>query len=213
MPSPTSPEGDYAPVPRQGWWNRNWKWAVPVGCLAMLGSCFCFATLALGWGYASIKDMNAYTEAVAQAQDDAEVRKALGGSFKAGFPSSTKVKTVNGHTRAALVVPLDGPEADGTLHAVADKNGETWTFRTLYVDMEDGQRIDLLDTGEGKGSELPPEDDPFGDNTPGFVPGDESPGDDSGDDAPSPPEPDEVEPHAPKAPLPPPKKNDPDIDL
>jgi hypothetical protein len=197
MPSPTSPEGDYAPVPRQGWWNRNWKWAVPLGCLAMLGSCFCFAALAVGWGYTSIKDMDAYTEAVAQAQDDAQVRKALGGSFKAGFPSSTKVNTVNGRTRASLVVPLDGPAADGTLHAVADKDGDTWTFRTLYVDREDGERIDLLDTGEGRGSELPPEDGPA-------------------DDVPALPDPEDVEPQAPEAPLPPPQKKpgqDSDIDL
>ncbi|NOK14727.1 cytochrome c oxidase assembly factor Coa1 family protein [Corallococcus exercitus] len=151
---PTMPEGDYAPVPRQGWWSRNWKWAVPVGCLGMLGSCFCFAAIAVGWGYSSFKDMGAYTDAITEAQEDPHVQQALGGTFKAGFPSNTQVSSANGHTHAEFVVPLDGPKADGTLHAVADKNGEAWTFSTLYVQVQDGQRIDLLDTGET----LPPEE-------------------------------------------------------
>ncbi|WP_158617743.1 cytochrome c oxidase assembly factor Coa1 family protein [Corallococcus sp. CA049B] len=145
---PTSPEGDYAPVPRQGWWSRNWKWAVPVGCLGMMGSCFCFVAIAVGWGYSSFKDMGAYTDAITEAQEDPHVQQALGGSFKPGFPSNTQVSTRNGRTHAEFTVPLDGPKADGNLHAVADKNGEAWTFRTLYVQVEGGQRIDLLDTGE-----------------------------------------------------------------
>ncbi|MBN8226035.1 hypothetical protein JYK02_00760 [Corallococcus macrosporus] len=155
MPSQTSPEGDYAPVPRQGWWSRNWKWALPVGCLGMVGSCFCFAAIAVGWGYSSIKDMDAYTDAITEAQEDPHVQQALGGTFKPGFPSSTQVSNVNGRSHAEFVVPLDGPKADGNLHAVADKNGEAWTFSTLYVQVEGGQRIDLLDTGDAPAGEPP----------------------------------------------------------
>lgn len=150
---PTRPEGDFAPAPRQGWWSRNWKWAVPVGCLGMLGSCFCLAAVAVGWGYASFKDMGAYTDAIAEAQEDPHVQQALGGTFKPGFPSHSQVSSVNGRAHAEFTVPLDGPKADGTLHAVADKDGESWTFHTLYVQLEDGSRIDLLDTGEA-----PPEE-------------------------------------------------------
>ncbi|NBD11368.1 MULTISPECIES: cytochrome c oxidase assembly factor Coa1 family protein [Corallococcus] len=191
---PTMPEGEYAPAPRQGWWNRNWKWAVPVGCLALLGSCFCFAAIAVGWGYTSFKDMGAYTDAVAQAQEDPHVQQALGGTFKSGFPSDTRVSTSNGHTHAEFTVPLDGPKADGTLHAVADKDGGDWTFRTLYVQLQDGSRIDLLDTGEA----------------PPAVP--ETPHELEPDDQ----APDEGEPQAPEAAPPPARKkpgHDNDIDL
>ncbi|RYZ42854.1 MAG: hypothetical protein EOO71_06280 [Myxococcaceae bacterium] len=191
---PTMPEGDYAPVPRQGWWNRNWKWAVPVGCLSLMGSCVCFAAIAIGYGYTSFRDMGAYTDALAQAQDDPQVQKALGSPFKPGFPSNTQVSTTNGRTHASFVVPLDGPKADGTLHAVADKDGESWTFRTLYVELADGSRVDLLD------AEAPDDD------APGALPEDAAPEEPD----------DDVEPHAPEAPLPPPEKkpgHESDIDL
>lgn len=157
---PTMPEGEYAPVPHQGWWSRNWKWAVPLGCLGMLGSCFCFAAIAVGWGYWSFKDMGAYTEAIAEAQEDPHVQQALGGTFKPGFPSNTQVSSRNGHTHAEFTVPLDGPKADGSLHAVADKDGEEWTFSTLYVQLEDGSRIDLLDQGEQPSEPQEPQEPP-----------------------------------------------------
>lgn len=183
---PTMPEGDYAPAPRQGWWNRNWKWALPVGgCLGLMGTCLGVTALALGWGYKSVRDMGAYTEALAVAADDPHVQKALGTPFKPGFPSSTKVNTNNGRSHAELVVPLDGPKADGTLTVVADKQGEDWAFRTLYVQLEDGSRIDLLDDGDT--------------DAPGALPEDAAPGE-PGD------EPRDLEPEAPAVPLPPREK-------
>ncbi|RKG94465.1 hypothetical protein D7V97_38865 [Corallococcus sp. CA053C] len=185
---PTMPEGDYAPAPRQGWWSRNWKWVVPVGCLGMMASCVGMVALAIGWGYSSVRDMGAYTEALALAQDDPHVQKALGTPFKPGFPSNTQVSTNNGRTHAELVVPLDGPKADGTLNVVADKQGEDWAFRTLYVQLDDGGRIDLLDTGDADAPDAP--------GAPGALPEDEAP-DEPGD------EPGDVEPKAPAAPLPP----------
>ncbi|RKH04168.1 hypothetical protein D7Y13_31930 [Corallococcus praedator] len=199
---PTMPEGDYAPVPRQGWWNRNWKWAVPVGCLGLMGSCLCFVAIAIGYGYTSFRDMGAYTDALAQAQDDPQVQKALGSPFKPGFPSNTQVSTTNGRTHASFVVPLDGPKADGTLHAVADKDGESWTFRTLYVELAGGGRVDLLDT------EAP-------DDARDALPEDLDPHEPEAPEPPEAPE-DDVEPRAPAAPLPPPDKQpgrDSDIDL
>ncbi|RKH55368.1 cytochrome c oxidase assembly factor Coa1 family protein [Corallococcus llansteffanensis] len=187
---PTMPEGDYAPAPRQGWWSRNWKWVAPVGCLGLMGSCVGMVALAIGWGYSSVKDMGAYTEALALAQDDPHVQKALGTPFKPGFPSNTQVSTANGLTHAELVVPLDGPKADGTLNVVADKRGEDWAFRTLYVQLDDGGRIDLLDTGDSGAAGAQ--------DAPPALP----------DDAPKEPrdEPGDLEPEAPAVPLPPAEK-------
>ena len=34
--------------PRRGWWSRNWKWAVPVGCLGSVQHCLGVAALTMG---------------------------------------------------------------------------------------------------------------------------------------------------------------------
>ncbi|MCP3164642.1 cytochrome c oxidase assembly factor Coa1 family protein [Myxococcus qinghaiensis] len=152
-----SPEGSL--VPQQGWWSRNWKWFVPVGCLGVLASCGCLGFALVGFGYSSLKNMDAFTEAVAIARSDAEVRSALGTPIDNGLPKQTSVQTVNGVTHARLAIPLDGPQADGLLHVDATKQGEgEWEYDTLAVELEDGSRIDLRDDAPRERPNAFPED-------------------------------------------------------
>lgn len=138
-----SPEGSLAP--QQGWWSRNWKWVVPVGCLGTVASCGCLGAIIVAVGLSSLTKVGAYTEAVALATSDAEVRRELGTPIDTGWPRQSSVSTSNGRTEARFSIPLDGPRADGTLHVDSEEERGERRYRSLYVELEDGTRIDLRD--------------------------------------------------------------------
>ncbi|MFP2909122.1 cytochrome c oxidase assembly factor Coa1 family protein [Pyxidicoccus sp. 3LFB2] len=153
------PEGNL--VPQRGWWSRNWKWFVPVGgCLGLLASCGCLGAILLGVGFSSLSKMGAYTEAVALAQSDEEVRRALGTPIDTGLPRQSTVNSNNGRTDVRFTIPLDGPEADGLLRVDASKpeDGAEWRYRTLAVELEDGSVIDLRDDAPAPMPDEPEED-------------------------------------------------------
>lgn len=168
-------------VPQRGWWSRNWKWVVPVGCLGFVASCGCLGAVLLWLGFSSLSKMGAYTEAVALATGDAEVQRALGTPIDPGLPRNSSVNSSNGRTEARFTIPLDGPQADGTLHVDAEQaeGGAEWHYRTLSVELEDGRTIDLREDAP----EAPE------------APGDEAPGGEPGEDGMPPP--------TPKPPVPP----------
>ncbi|AKF83368.1 Cytochrome oxidase complex assembly protein 1 [Myxococcus fulvus] len=154
-----TPEGSL--VPQRGWWSRNWKWVVPVGCLGMLASCGCLGFAMVGLGVKSLSNMGAYTDAVAIAQSDAQVRRALGAPIQTGLPKQSAVQSINGQTHAKFTIPLDGPQADGTLFIDATKQGEDeWRYDTLAVELEDGSRIDLRDDAPDAPDAFPSEETP-----------------------------------------------------
>jgi hypothetical protein len=173
----TVPEGSLVPQP--GWWSRNWKWVVPVGCLGIVASCGCLGAVLVYAGFSSLSKMGAYTEAVALATGDAQVQRALGAPIDPGLPRQSSVHSNNGRTEARFSIPLDGPKADGTLQVDAEQSegGAEWHYRKLAVEVEDGTVIDLRD------------------DAPAAEPGEEEPGDEPGEDGLPPP--------TPKPPVPP----------
>ncbi len=149
------PEGGMAPQP--SWWSRNWKWAAPAGCLALF-SCGCLGFVvmgigAAGAGIAAVAKAAPMDEAIQAATADPEVRRTLGTPIQAGWQRQISVNSNNGRGHATLSIPLDGPTADGVLHAEADKDGETWNFSRLVVEVPGSRDIDLL---ESSGGSAPP---------------------------------------------------------
>jgi len=147
----TMPEGGMAPKP--SWWSRNWKWAAPAGCLALF-SCGCLGFVVLGLGaagagVAAIASAAPMDEAIQAATSDPEVQRALGTPIQATWQRQINVTTRNGRGHASMSIPLDGPTADGVLHAEADKDGEKWNFSRLVVEVPGQEDIDLLDTTGG----------------------------------------------------------------
>jgi hypothetical protein len=140
-PAPPPPN---ALPPRPGWWQRNWKWFVPTGCLGLLllAATFVFFIIAIVFG--ALKSSDAYKMALAKAQADPRVMSALGSPVKAGLfvSGNTNVSGSSGH--ADLTVPLSGPNGNGTLYFVASKFAGEWTFSKLVVTVEKtGEKIDL----------------------------------------------------------------------
>ncbi|QSQ23617.1 hypothetical protein JY651_01115 [Pyxidicoccus parkwayensis] len=155
----TVPEGSH--VPQRGWWSRNWKWVVPVGCLGALASCGCLGIGIAWFAYSSVSKMGAYTEAVSLATSDEQVRHELGTPIDPGLPRHSSVNSVNGRTEARFDIPLDGPQADGTLHVDAEQpeSGAEWHYRTLSVELQDGRVIDLREDAEPGDEQEPDEED------------------------------------------------------
>lgn len=137
-----TPEGQMAP--QGGWFSRNWKWAVPVGCLGLVASCGCLAVIAGAMGFSAIKNNAAYVQALAVATTDDEVRAALGTPIEPQFMGQqSSVKMENGRSTAEFAIPLKGPKAEGTLRVDAYKAGEEWTYEVLQLDIPGREPIDL----------------------------------------------------------------------
>jgi Cytochrome oxidase complex assembly protein 1 len=131
--------------PSQGnWWSRNWKWVVPVGCLVpiVLGSGVVFLVVSLVFG--AIKSSDAYTQAVARARANDEVKAVLGEPIQTGYFVSGNISVDGSSGNADFSIPLSGPKGSATLYVTAKKAAGRWEFTTLEVAPKGSDtRIDL----------------------------------------------------------------------
>jgi hypothetical protein len=133
-----------APRPRS-WWDRNWKWFVPTGCLAGLLLVAGFVAATLFFAFGMMKSSDAYRLAFAKARANPAVVRSLGEPIKGGLFVSGNIH-VNGPSGAAdLSIPISGPKGEGTVYVKATKSMGEWTFDELAVKLDaTGERIDLL---------------------------------------------------------------------
>jgi len=134
--------------PQRSWWNRNWKWVVPVGCLVLLLPLLAitgFVGTILAIVFGSIKSSDAYEEALARARANPAVVAALGEPVEDGWLVGGNIQ-VNGPSGSAdLSSSLHGPKGKGTLYVVATKSAGRWEYQTLEVEVDGSpERIDLL---------------------------------------------------------------------
>ena len=131
--------------PRPNWWSRNWKWFVPVLCVAgillVVGSIALFVTLLFG----TMKSSGAYKQALVAVRADPTVTQALGAPINGGFIVSGGVSVRGSSGVADLSIPVSGPKGKGTVYAKATKSMGGWQFTELVVEIKrTGERIDLL---------------------------------------------------------------------
>ena len=144
---PMPPQG-HAPAERPGWWSRNWKWLVPMGCLSMVVLVVLFVAGIVMIVFGAMKSSDAYKSAVAQAKSNPEVVAALGTPIEEGMFVSGKTNVDGSSGEADLTIPSSGPKGKAKIYAIATKRAGRWHYTTLEVAV-DGQsdRIDL--TGGG----------------------------------------------------------------
>lgn len=133
---------------RPNWWQRNWKWFVPVlaALLLALFAAFVFGIVALVFG--ALKSSTPYQQAMTRAQSDPAVVAALGEPIRAGWFVQGNIGVDGASGKADLAIPLDGAHADGTLYVVAEKRAGEWRYETIAVNVEGGERIMLEDDVE-----------------------------------------------------------------
>jgi hypothetical protein len=167
-PPPMPPEAPehFPPLPPEfarpkTWYQRNWKWVVPVAIIGMLAIFFGFFA-ALFFGITTMmKSSGAYTIAVQRALDSPAVQARLGTPIRVGRFTSGSVNLNGGSGNASLSIPLHGPRGDARIAVVAKERANRWTFDTLEVDVDgDHKPIPLLSDGPAPSPRAIPSDSP-----------------------------------------------------
>lgn len=126
------------------WWDRNWKWFLPVGCLGALIVMAGFLGGIAAFVFGIIKHSDVYKESLAQAQANPAVTQILGQPIKEGFFIYGSIHVSGPSGEADVAIPISGPKGSGTIYAVATKRAGIWHFTILEVAVEGSQdRIDL----------------------------------------------------------------------
>jgi formylmethanofuran dehydrogenase subunit D len=141
VPPPKAPE-------QPSWWDRNWKWALPVGCLSTLAIFLVvvgvFAYAIFGFVTSTMKATDAYKNAMAAAQNNSAVTEALGTPLTVGWLISGSFDIKGSSGSADMSIPISGPKGSGTLFVVATKSAGVWTYKTLAAEIDKTkQRIEL----------------------------------------------------------------------
>jgi Cytochrome oxidase complex assembly protein 1 len=144
-PIPTQPK-------RGNWWQRNWKWFVPTGCLTLLALGAIFIACIVFFVFSVMKSSDAYKIAVARAKNNSRVVAALGTPIREGTFTSGKVNVEGPSGEADIGIPISGPKGKATIYAIGTKSAGNWIFSKLAVQVEGGETIDLNETTKSASS-------------------------------------------------------------
>jgi len=136
----------------KGWVARNWKWALPGGCLLLvllsIGGCAGFAALLMG----GMKSCDAYKLALAEAKRSPEVAAAIGSPVEDGWWLTGSINVSGSAGHADIQFPISGPKGKATVHCQADKFAGSWQILRLTVVVAGtGEKIELI-APEAEGS-------------------------------------------------------------
>jgi hypothetical protein len=141
QPYPAQPYPPYRP----SWWNRNWKWFVPLGCLGCcmgaIGIVVAIAIFVLG----ALKTSDVYKEALRRVEESPRVVAEIGQPVEDGWFVSGSIDVRDSSGEANFVIPLKGPKGAGKVYVVASKRLGQWQFSSLTFEAESSsKRVDLL---------------------------------------------------------------------
>jgi hypothetical protein len=93
---------------KPNWWNRNWKWFVPLGCFTVAVLFFAFVGSILVIVFSAMKSTDVYKEALARAKTDPAVIEVLGSPIKDGFllSGNTNVNGASGESNWRFRSPV-----------------------------------------------------------------------------------------------------------
>jgi hypothetical protein len=129
----------------KGWFGRNWKWFVPVGCLSIVLMVVVFAAAIVFFAFGTIKSSQVYQEAMAKTRSNAAVILEMGEPIEPGWLISGQINVTESSGNADLSIPVSGPKKSGTVYVVATKKMGKWDIYGLEVAVEgENKRINLL---------------------------------------------------------------------
>ena len=133
------------PHQQKGWFGRNWKWFVPVGCLGMVLMIVVFVAAVAYFALGSIKSSYVYKEAIAKTRSNAAVVRELGEPIEPGWLISGRINVNESSGNADVSIPVSGPKKSGKVYVSAVKKLGKWDFSALEVEIEGKtERINLL---------------------------------------------------------------------
>ena len=135
-----------SPEKQTSWWQKNWKWFVPVGCLGLLAVFIGFAALIVTFVFGIMKSSDVYKVAIDAARSNPAVEMALGTPIDEGLYVMGNINVSGSSGEADLAIPISGPDDEATIYVVAEKSAGQWAFSILEVEIKStGGRIDLLE--------------------------------------------------------------------
>jgi hypothetical protein len=125
------------------WFDRNWKWFVPL--LGVMGFVLIGGFVIFLFGL--MKSSGAYQGALSRVKTAPAVVAALGTPIKEGYFFTGNI-SVNGPSgRAELTIPISAPKGTATVYVAATKSLGVWHYDHLIVQIDaSGQRIDISET-------------------------------------------------------------------
>jgi hypothetical protein len=130
---------------QKGWFGRNWKWFVPVGCLSMVMMIVVLVAAVAYFALGSIKSSYVYQEAIAKTRSNAAVVRELGEPIEPGWLISGNINVNESSGNADVSIPVSGPKKSGKVYVSAVKKLGKWDFSALEVEIEGKtERINLL---------------------------------------------------------------------
>lgn len=132
-------------APRRGWWQRHWRWAVPLLCLFGAAAFAGFVALLMFAVIEGMRSSDTYATAMQRAREHPQVTAALGTPIEPGWYLSGRMSESGTSGQASLQIPISGPKGAADLYVEAEKTAGRWTYSTLMVDVDGrGEPIDLL---------------------------------------------------------------------
>jgi hypothetical protein len=131
-------------VIRKSWWDRNWKWFVPTGCLSLLVLLGLFITAVFFGVTSMMKDSDVYKETLTEVKHNKVIIEKLGNPIEADGMTSGNISLSNDTGNCDLQIPIKGSKGKGTIFIVAEKRG-TWKYsaKSVYIEATK-EEIDLL---------------------------------------------------------------------
>ena len=134
---------------KKGWWSRNWKWFVPVGCLSMLAVGAVVIVLIVTLVFGALKSSDVYKQALTKATANPTVISELGEPIEAGWMVSGSISVTGSSGEADISIPISGPRKSATIYAVGQKSAGQWKFARLEVEVPNRPpRINLLSSAD-----------------------------------------------------------------
>lgn len=132
---------------RESWWNRNWKWFVPTGCLTLL---VIFGLIIGGIFYSVtsfMKNSDVYVHTLEVAQKNPDVTSKIGTPIVTDGIAQGSISINNSVGDANLTIPVKGNKGSGSIQVVAHKTGKEWEYQVMSFqsDDESTEPINLLE--------------------------------------------------------------------
>src|SRR4030095_7438097 len=99
-----------SPPERKGWFGRNWKWFVPVGCLTIVLMAVVFVAAVFYFVFGSIKSSYAYREAMTKTRSNAAVVRELGEPIEPGWLISGRIDVNESSGEHDGRIPVSRPQ-------------------------------------------------------------------------------------------------------
>lgn len=145
LPSAPGGHGTVPPAPaRMGWWQRHWRWAVPMLALVSLALAGAFVYGLVSVVSGAMRDNDAYRIAMAQAAADPRLAAAIGTPIEHDGFMSGRLST-GATSRASLQIPVSGPRGEATVFVEAEARLGVWRFAVLSATVDGADApFDLL---------------------------------------------------------------------